>query len=448
MRAFNLLVYDERRIEAGDALIPAFYSSKVFDALLIGIVVLSTSLVYWPGFYNDFQTQWDDQWVVKNIYTESGLGWDNFLDILTTFYHGQYSPVSQLYYCVLYSWFGYSPFWFHAFSLVLHLFNSIILYWFLSSLFTRTNYFSFFSAKRICFFTVLMFSIHPLSVEAVEWLSASRVLLYFMFYFLGLLAYLRYTISFKRGYYFCSAFCFIISFGAKEQAVIFPFCLLLLDWITGRDLKSKRIWIEKAPLFILSLFFGYITLLSQAEHGVGVLSDKSATYPFYQSFLFACYAFTEYIIKCLFPVKLLFLYLYPNQIGQSIPAVFWAYPLLILIVLITFWQFFRKRVVMAGILFFLVHFLPVSNLIPMSRHAIIADRYIYTGAIGVFFLAGCLFNYLFSFRKYRRIVLSVAIIYLLWLGGSSYLRCFAWRDSESLKVELIKAAREKMYQSK
>lgn len=447
MRAFNLLVYDERRAEAGAPVVPSFYSSRAFDALLVGVIVLLTIFVYWPGFYNNFQTQWDDQWAVKNIYTESGLKWNNFLDILTTFYHGQYSPVSQLYYCVLYSRFGYSPFWFHAFGLALHLVNSALLYWFLSSLFTRTNYFSFFSAKKICFFTVLMFSIHPLSVEAVEWLSAARVLLYTMFYLLGLLAYLRYTISLKYGYYFCSVLCFIVSFGAKEQAVSFPFCLLLLDWITGRDLKSKRVWMEKGPLFILSLFFGYATLLSQAGHGAGILSHKAAAYPFYQSFLFACYAFAEYIIKCLFPVKLLFLYLYPNQIGQSIPAVFWSYPLLILIILITFWQFFRRRVVMAGVLFFVVHFLPVSNLIPMSRHAIIADRYVYIGAIGVFFLVGCLFNFLFSFRKYRWIVLSGTIIYLLWLGGSAHLRCFAWRDSESLKIELIKAAKEKMYQS-
>lgn len=63
----------------------------------------------------------DDQWMVFSHYTERGWTVDNLWHIFTDFYGGQYAPLAFLSYLVLYAGFGYDPFYFHMFSLLLHI---------------------------------------------------------------------------------------------------------------------------------------------------------------------------------------------------------------------------------------------------------------------------------------------------------------------------------------
>ena len=82
------------------------YTQEVHQVISLSILTLACLLFYFPVLNNQFQSLWDDQWVVMNGYTEAGLGWDNILKIFIEFYHGQYAPINQLYYTVLYSLFG------------------------------------------------------------------------------------------------------------------------------------------------------------------------------------------------------------------------------------------------------------------------------------------------------------------------------------------------------
>jgi hypothetical protein len=69
---------------------------------------------------------------------------------------------------------------------------------------------------------------------------------------------------------------FVISFGAKEQAVTLPFCLLLLDFAYNRRLNDKLIWLEKLPFFITAFLFGYVSIQSQGKE----LFETANFYPF------------------------------------------------------------------------------------------------------------------------------------------------------------------------
>lgn len=134
----------------------------------------------------------DDQWMVFSHYTERGWTVDNLWHIFTDFYGGQYAPLAFLSYLVLYAGFGYDPFYFHMFSLLLHI-GCVCLVWKLISSLLRVH--GGVSEKQILyvnFITTLLFAVHPINVEAVAWISALKVLLYAFFYLLGLLCYLRY----------------------------------------------------------------------------------------------------------------------------------------------------------------------------------------------------------------------------------------------------------------
>ena len=129
----------------------------------------------------------DDQWMVFSHYTERGWTVDNLWHIFTDFYGGQYAPLAFLSYLVLYAGFGYDPFYFHMFSLLLHI-GCVCLVWKLISSLLRVH--GGVSEKQILyvnFITTLLFAVHPINVEAVAWISALKVLLYAFFYLLGLL---------------------------------------------------------------------------------------------------------------------------------------------------------------------------------------------------------------------------------------------------------------------
>ena len=74
--------------------------------LLYGLV----AFCYSPVFSNGFLDSWDDQWMVMNIFTESGFRMENLIAVFTQSYKGQYSPLVELNYMALYGLFGYDPF--------------------------------------------------------------------------------------------------------------------------------------------------------------------------------------------------------------------------------------------------------------------------------------------------------------------------------------------------
>lgn len=94
---------------------------------LLGICLL-TVCAFLPTFWNGFQMEWDDQWMVMNSLTVGR--WNAYLlqSIFTVPSHGQIGSLNQLMYTVLYHVFGFNPLVFHMASLPLHLVNVCLLY--------------------------------------------------------------------------------------------------------------------------------------------------------------------------------------------------------------------------------------------------------------------------------------------------------------------------------
>jgi hypothetical protein len=415
-----------------------FYQNKTF--FIIPALTVSILLVYKSVFSNQFQMHWDDQWVIFNFYTENGLTPTNLYEIFTQFFHGQYSPINQLTFTLIYAATGsiYDPVWFHTYSVILHIFNVFLTYFFIRNLLTASNGFDSRSVLTISFCTAFIMAIHPFLVEAVAWMAASKILLYAFFYLLALNSYLIYLKTKQIRYLVLIFVLFILSFGSKEQAVTLPACLLLIDYVLNRDIKQPKIWLEKAPFILLSLIFCYVTLLSQKNWGTGLLTQNKE-YPFYQNIIFGSYALTEYLVKCLIPIKLNFMYLFPNKVGQPVPLRFWMYPPVLLIMFITLRDFLKKRWVLFALLFFILHLILVLHIIPISRFTIVADRYAYVASIGVFFFIAYVFDKASRSVKYKQISILLLTIYITYLGIYTHQRAKVWHDNKSLKKEIFEA---------
>src|SRR5690606_2190995 len=194
-------------------------------------------------------------------------------------------------------------------------------------------------SKRIPFITGFLFAILPVNVEPVAWVAASKVLIYGLFYLLALIAYINYLDRPKntRTYYLTLLF-FTLSFGAKEQAVTLPCCLLLFDYIYKRSLREYQVWLEKLPFFILALLYGVATIQSQ-----GIDDGGRLFYPLHQRIPLSGYTLMEYFTKTIIPVNLSFIYPFPFENGQPMPRWLWIYPLAIPIILYCFYGYMKQR---------------------------------------------------------------------------------------------------------
>lgn len=399
---------------------------------LIGVVLIT--VIHFPVLFHQFQSKWDDQWVVVNDYTSSGLNFINIYLIFGEFYHGQYAPINQLYYTIIHSLFGYSSLAYHLSGLLIHIFNTYLVYRLLLKIFVIVIRDKHYSPNRAALISALIFGVHPVLVESIDWVSASKILIYSCFYLISLLSYLSYISTNEKKYYWFTFISFIISFGAKEQAVVLPLCLILFDFISLRT-QNRYVWAEKIPFFIVALAFGIVTLYSQKDVNQGALSD-GGTYPMTSRVVFACYAYLEYLTKCILPYKLSYIYPFPSQIGEPIPTRFMIYPFVILIIVVCFWTTFKRRIYFFATLFFTIHIVIVLHIIPIARFTIVADRYVYVSSIAVFAMLGYYFDRSFKSSHAGTIAKVICCLYIVYLSVYTNLRSQVWRDSNALKLEM------------
>lgn len=411
------------------------YSKKSFlyPLTLLFLIVF----VLFPVITNDFQYEWDDQWMVMNLYSENGLNRENLWAIISNYYHGQYGPVNQYEFLFIYSVFGYNPLPFHLYSLLFHIGSSLLVYFLIIKIFKVTTRIKIQNEIEIAFFTALIFSIHPMNVEAVAWISAVKIINYAFFYLAASYVYILFIEKKHFGYYILTILLFTLSFGGKEQAVIFPVWLIMLYWLLGHSLKDKKVWFQLIPFFLFALFYGFITMWSQADVGAGILAGEQS-YPMWQRIILGSYSLFEYITKLILPYNLLFVYPFPIINGEPLPLWMLLYPSIIIIIMITLWNFICKWPIACGILFFLIHIVITLHIVPLSRYAIIADRYVYISSIGFAFIIS--YYVVYKYKEWQHIsqiffIIAVSGIILVW-GTISNKRAKEWYNSSSIKKEL------------
>ncbi|MDR3250918.1 MAG: hypothetical protein LBT42_04550 [Tannerella sp.] len=428
------------------------------------ILVVAAFVVLFPILGNELLRAWDDYWMVVNSYTQPNFAWDNLVSIFTDTPNGQYGPVNQLCYTTIHFICSYNPLGYHLFSLLVHSGNVLLVYLLIDRLLTAKKETASCLAvteqpatasehlavkeqlvtsdpladrgkrKVVAFFTALLLAVHPMSVESVAWVSASKVLLFSFFTLSAMLTYLHFLQNGKRRNYIFTFGLFVLACGSKEQAVTLPFGLLLIDLMLKRNFKSRNVWVEKLPFLLFAIAFGLFTTTLQDPE----LITNRAGYPLIQRIPLACYALTEYIVKLLIPYKLLYLYPFPMPPGDALPLRFWLYLGLIPFLIGGLWHYRKNWPLVFGVLFFLLNIALTIHIAPMSRYALVADRYVYLPSVGIFFIfVWYSVHYLNSkiSMKLKWIYIPV-IFYFLYLGIYAHQRTYVWHDSSTLKQEM------------
>lgn len=412
-------------------------------------VAIAALLAFSPTFGNLLMTGWDDQWQVTNHYTSGGWTWANLYAIFTEAHGMQYSPLNQCFYTLLYMADGYNPAVFHAACLLVHIANCCLVYRLLRRLMADTLHLPSAMEARTAFFATLLFAIHPLQVETVAWVSASKILLCTFFYLLATGLFVRYLRHGQHMAYAGAMLLFTCAYGSKEQALVFPVWATLLCLFYGHRLRSPFVWKSVMPFYLVSLFFGLVFVLdikSATGFSLSALSAKSAQsevavweYTWMQRVVFCCYSLVEYFTKWIAPFNLLYLYPFPMSPGEALPVWLLVYPMILGACVYALWSSFRQRVVAGGTAFFVVHLLPVLHIIPIGRAAIVADRYIYLSSVGLAFIAVYYLDVLFHRLRPRAkcCFCGVALLLLFGMATYTYRRTTVWHDTASIRQKIL-----------
>ena len=356
------------------ALVPAF----------VGVVTLATfSPALWFAF-----VEWDD---FSNFVTNAGyrgLTWTHLQWMLTSVHGGHWIPATWATLGLDYVIWGTDPFGYHLTNVLLHVTNAM---------------FVFFVARRLLRAAMpdvscvalqwgagaaaLLFSLHPLRVESVAWVTERRDVLSGLFWLLAVLAYLRAPerSGQKSGAWkLASLLCFLVAVMAKSITVTLPVVLLVLDVYPLRRAGERplRLLLEKTPYLPIVLMGVGMALVAAP---VTPLNDLS----FGQRVALSAYSVSFYIATTIFPSGLSPLYELPRSIDLVASRFLVPFITVATTTIVAFMVRRRWPGLLAAWMAYVVMISPVSGMLHRGLQ-LVADRYSYLSCLPWALLFGAL----------------------------------------------------------
>jgi len=393
---------------------------------LIIVVIFLTCIVFFPSLKNGFMPTWDDNRYVTENPIIQHLNLQSVGHIFTRQVNGTYVPLPLLTYAVEYNLFGLHPVPFHVTNLLLHLLCTLLVF----QLFRLLKMNILFAAAG-----ALLFSIHPMRVESVAWITERKDVLYSLFYLAALVTHIQYIRSGQdKKFYRLTLLFFFLALLSKIEAVTLPLSLLLIDYFLERPLKL-RLLLEKIPHFIMSLLFGCLGIF--ILHRVGVLTVNREL-GFTDRFFYGLFSLNVYILKFVFPYFQSVVYPYPVTPGNTLPLFYYLNPLLTVGIIFLVYKTARHtRTVVFGALFFLVNVIFLLQILA-AGNAFLADRFTYIAYTGLIFVAVWSLEQVVRKKKEMKPLVYISMpVYIIILMAMTYNRCETWKNGETLWTDVI-----------
>jgi len=416
--------------------------------LICLFLIVSTAAVYRQVASFDFVDFDDHKYVPENPMVQKGLTAESIRWAFTSTHASNWFPLTWLSLMLDRHLFGPGAGVFHRTNLILHIVNTLLLFFVLHSS-TKLRWPAFFVAS--------LFALHPLHVESVAWVTERKDVFSTLVWILTMLIYIRYCrcSRTKTVWYLLALSAMAMGLMAKPMLVTIPFVLLLLDyWPMERmnlslfarsnrpeadtslrgAYKSGPVFLifEKIPFFILSAASSVVTLIVQKQTRAPIIllsfKDRIAN---------ALISYAGYIEKMLWPKNLAAFYPHP---GSTLPAVKIIIAAAILAgissVVVLFGS--RKRYLVTGWLWYLGTLIPVIGLVQVGTQAM-ADRYTYIPLVGLFIMIAWLVYDLAVRIKLSEIFLvGLTLVVCIPLTLCTFRQAGYWRNSTTLFERALK----------
>lgn len=410
------------------------------------ILVLSVLLAFSNTLKNGFV--YDDlDFIVHNSLIRTFKNLSTLLTRDYFYYTPEYSyrPLVTLSHFVDYYFFRLNPGGYHLINLLLHLTNALLVFILIKKLLAVFNGGTVKVINVSALFGAWFFAIHPVVTEPVNLPSYREDLLCTLFAVISLLLYLGWRVSSEKSsflYLLLAGMTFFLSLLAKEASITLPLIILLFE-LSLPSMPLKRRLILFSPFILIVGFYliiRFVIFVPPQKYFVGYFGGSQAV-----AVLNFPRFFVHYLFLIFYPVTLaadynfqpLKIIIHPFILG-SISCV-----IVYLLLALTAW---RKRnfLISAGLLWFVVFLLPVSNLVPLSNP--VAERYLYLPLIGLAIVLASIMKRIFlaviekkeNVLFYKLIVGLVLVLFVLYIILDIQ-RNTMWRDDFTLWQETLRS---------
>jgi protein O-mannosyl-transferase len=346
-----------------------------------------------------------------------------------SFWIGGVRPLLMASYWVNFQISGTQVFSYHVVNVGLHAVSATLLFFILQRLLSISDF------RRTAFWPALagslLFLLHPLQTESVDYIAGRSELLSGLFVLAGWLLFLR---GFEAAIGPLRAtgilLCALSAVLAKESGVCLVLLLLATDFYWrpgGIDSLFRKRGFLYVPLLAGGAFAGFAILRRLERSGTAGFSGLATPWQ---------YALTE--TRAIAIYMRLFFFPVGQNVDWQLPiyhSAREAWPYLLFLAALgaaIWWSYQRIRLASFGLLVFLLALSPTSSFVPINDS--LAERRMYLPIAG---LIASLIGITGNIRLDRRIQGAIAILALTLCGAASYARSRLWSSDLLLWQDVI-----------
>jgi protein O-mannosyl-transferase len=345
-----------------------------------------------------------------------------------------YRPLMNLTYLVLWRIYGAVPVGYHIANLVLEA-GVVCMVYAVTMRWTRD--------RGIAFLSAVIFALHPIHAESVEWIADVTDLESTLFLLLSFWLLLSLP-GRRRRRWLCSAgmaLCLGLALLAKEAAIVFPAVATAFEYGYRRDYNEVRPIAKLKRVIPLWLVAGAYLALRQRMLGGLVSIDTKPNAGMLETVSTGFSLFGHYVEKLFWPVNLIFTYRIPHPHGAASLAL-WAGVALASLAIALIPLLRKKYPVISFGLVWLLMMLSLSLNIHWLGMGEFADRYVYAPSLGfAWIMAWCGMAFWKRIPEDARIarlaVTAAAVLLGLVCVGSTFARNRDWRSNETLYTKTL-----------
>lgn len=428
-------------------------SNKKFFLISTLLLICISFAIYSNSINNEF-TNWDDGGLVVNNTSIRSLDLKNLKNIFYPSGSGTYQPMRVFGYAIDYHFWKLNPVGYHLHNILFHTLATIFLFFALTYALpqiidnanrkkTQNCLLPDKTYRVIALLTAIIFMVHPVNVEAVTWLSSRKYVYLAFFTFLAFFLFIKSSENEKYHLFFAltSVICTVLAVMSSPFAIAIPGLFFLYDYC--RDTSNNPFAVlKKRVIYFIPYFIFCLIMYPYLWKALG--SNSRIEQLDIATIIDIC----KTMIRCLFDYTVNLtcpLWLnarYPDYTSGSFsePKIIAVLIAILLISAIAVWQAHKgKKILLFCLGWFVIAWLPASNIVPISIK--MADRYIYIATVGpcLYFVYGSIRLFCYN-KNFKFCFLAYGIIFFIIIFFSilTVQRNKIWANSITLWTDSVK----------
>lgn len=336
---------------------------------------------------------------------------------------------------------------YHIVNISIHFLSAYFLFLTLLGILNSPRLYQIYSPDKkifIAILTVLLWSINPVHTQAVTYIVQRMTLLATMFTILGIYTYLRgrssLSIGGKTANWVLCGICFVLALGSKENAVMLPFSIILLDIAFFQpEMRVKRRFALTIIILVTVVLILGMTVVFFLNNDPFKVFKGFAYRPFslIERLMTEARVVIYYLSQIFYPVPQRLSIEHDIVLSTSLLQPWTTLPAILIILAMSVLGLLRIRknpLVSFSTLFFLLNHVVESTILPLE---LIFEHRNYLPSLFLFLPCAVAIQWLLDKHRscktwLRFLTIATVSLIIFFFCFSTYQRNFAWQTEISL----------------